>query len=88
MKRSLRARILKMLRGIELLQFSQFTIDWVEDLELEEANDDMDVPIEVQNHALKYHIEITGEVLREGKDKQLFRMLSLYANLQLNPERT
>jgi len=70
--KSLRRELDEMVRSIDILQYSQFTIDWVqENLECK----DIDNPIDVDNGALAYNIDTLLEVLKEGNDKDLFKKM-------------
>ena len=66
--------LVRMTRQLDSVKFSQFTIDWIEELHEEESGARPDT----ENHALAYNIDILVDVLRYGKDRDFFMMLQSY----------
>jgi len=77
-----------MISEIDILQFSQFTIDWLQELELDDADSHGDTTGDEQtdNLALCYDLDTIREVLRYGRDKELFDMMATYARF-VQPDR-
>jgi len=80
-KMRLRRQITRMMSPVDILQFSQFTIDWLQDLDDADAHGDTTGDEQTDNLALAYEIDTIREVLRYGQDKALFDMLASYAAL-------
>ena len=70
-----------MMSPVDILKFSQFTIDWLQELDEADAHGDAHGDEQTDNHALAYEIDTIREVLRYGQDKALFDMLAAYARL-------
>jgi len=64
---------------VDSLKFSQFTIDWLQELDDVDVNGDTTGDEQTDNLALAYEIDTIREVLRYGSDKALFDMLAAYA---------
>jgi len=64
---------------VDILKFSQFTIDWLQELDDVDVNGDTTGDEQTDNLALAYEIDTIREVLRYGSDKALFDMLAAYA---------
>ena len=79
----LRRHITRMMNGIDVLQFSQFTIDWVQELDDSDAHGDTTGDEETDNLAMAYTIDTIRDVLRYGSDKALFDMLAAYARFMI-----
>jgi hypothetical protein len=72
-----------MMSPVNILQFSQFTIDWFDELDDADSHGDTIVDEQTDNHALAYEIDTIREVLRYGQDKALFDMLASYVRFCL-----
>lgn len=70
----LRFLIIDLTNQFDLLQYSQFTIDWLQGLD-----ERVDEDVSVENQELIYEIEYICQVLKPGLDKDLFTMLLTYA---------
>ena len=69
-----------MMSPVDILKFSQFTIDWLQELDETDPHHGVTtIDEQIDNHALAYEIDTIREVLRYGSDKALFDMLAAYA---------
>ena len=73
---SLRTCLLDLIRPLNPLQFSQFTIDWIEELEHEDRFDD---------GALIYRIDTIVVIMKTCGDLRFFQMLQWYAEFYASP---
>lgn len=83
MKEKLRSKIQQMMMGVRLPghDLSQFTLDWLEDLD--EGSADEIRPGD-NDGALCYEIDNICQVLKNGADKDFFVMIRIYAKLYTN----
>ena len=65
-----------MIRDINALQFSQFTIDWIGGFDDEFTIEGKDV----EDGAIAYHVDTISEIMKFGKDRDFFKMLDAYCS--------
>ena len=81
---SLRTLLLDLIRPLDTLQFSQFTIDWIEELDHALTSEQESQAVR-HDGALTYRIDTIVEIMKTCGDLRFFQMLQWYAEFYASP---
>ena len=79
--KSIEQAVLGVIQPIDPIKagLSQFTIDWIEKLEL--VSEVEVLQPESINHAFSYHVDTLVDVLKCGADRDFFKMIATYTDM-------